>query len=222
MRFERKRVTGQPGTFFLRAARLVFSEATLDSVLSPAVADFRTEWHEAEGRRLLRFAVRCRWYWSLAILTIVAPRIGAATGDRPLLAAAPNRTGGWFLLLLAMSFYAATWRLFGGFAFASAAIGSMLALALRRWHTRHPPLAAGQGVPLTERTPEINLSSIHVGGDIAGLMFAVGSAAIVIVGLPGLSWFFAAGAVTSVAVAWGRFACLGRGGPIVQNSISPR
>ena len=38
-------------------------------------------------------------------------------------------------------------------------------------------------------TAEINLSAIPVEGDVAGLMFALGSVSIVVIGLPGMSWY---------------------------------
>ncbi len=40
--------------------------------------------------------------------------------------------------------------------------------------------------------PGINFSSMEVGGDVGGLMFAVGSVVAVVIGLPYLAWFVAA------------------------------
>jgi hypothetical protein len=45
-------------------------------------------------------------------------------------------------------------------------------------------------------------SAIRVAGDGPGLIFAVGTVLIVVVGLPGLWWFFVAAGLGSVLVAW--------------------
>jgi hypothetical protein len=72
------------------------------------------------------------------------------------------------------------------------------ALMMRRWHARHPAQ-----LPDTARgqVPEINLSAIPVGGDVAGLMFAAGSVAVVIIGVPDMAWFFVSALACAVIVA---------------------
>jgi hypothetical protein len=57
--------------------------------------------------------------------------------------------------------------------------------------------------------PGINFSNMPVGGDLGGLIFAVGSVVAVVIGLPYLGWFFAAAlggglAVAAVLLAWHR------------------
>ena len=47
----------------------------------------------------------------------------------------------------------------------------------------------------------LNISAIHIGGDAAGLAFAVGCVVIVVTGLPPLRWFVAASAVLAVLFA---------------------
>jgi hypothetical protein len=55
-------------------------------------------------------------------------------------------------------------------------------------------------VPL-DLHPGINFSNMPVGGDLGGLIFAVGSVAVVVIGLPYLGWFFAAALAGGIALA---------------------
>jgi hypothetical protein len=57
--------------------------------------------------------------------------------------------------------------------------------------------------------PEINMSSIRVGGDLGGLIFAAGAVAILLIGVPGLRWFIGlsllfAGVLATAVIAWRR------------------
>ena len=107
--------------------------------------------------------------------------------------------GAGFLVLLVALLLAASWLFFKAFIVASALAGGAAALLIRRWHTRHPSL-----LPYTPRTrvPEINLSRIPVAGDAAGLMFAVGGVAVVIIGVPDLAWYFVSALVCAGLLAW--------------------
>jgi hypothetical protein len=92
-----------------------------------------------------------------------------------------------FLILLVVLLLAASWLFFKAFIVASGVAGTVAAVLIRRWHTRHPSTVA---YAARTNVPEINLSRIPVGGDVAGLMFAAGSIAIVIIGVPDMSWYF--------------------------------
>ena len=107
--------------------------------------------------------------------------------------------GAGFLVLLVVLLLAATWLFFKAFIVASALAGALAAVLIRRWHTRHPSV-----LPYAPRTrvPEINLSRIPVGGDAAGLMFAAGGVAVVIIGVPDLKWYFASALVCAGLLAW--------------------
>lgn len=57
--------------------------------------------------------------------------------------------------------------------------------------------------------PEINMSSIRIGGDLGGLIFAAGAVAILLIGVPGLRWFIGlslllAGVLATAVIAWRR------------------
>ena len=111
--------------------------------------------------------------------------------------------GAGFLVLLVALLMAATWLFFKAFIVASAVAGTLAAMLLRRWHTRHP-----SALPYSPRTrvPEINLSRIPVAGDEAGLMFAVGGVAVVIIGVPDLAWYFVSALACAGLLACGLFA----------------
>ena len=49
--------------------------------------------------------------------------------------------------------------------------------------------------------PQINISKIHFGGGIAGLIFTVGSMLIFLFGIPGLWYFFAFAIALGVGIA---------------------
>ena len=175
-------------------------------VFSPAVADLREELREAGTSRLKRLAIRCRWYWALCALVMVAPlsvRTSPVNGSSDAVVAVPN--GGWLILLLSATLYVGTWSFFGSFVSSTAAAGLALAFVMRTWHDRHPTLVVEPWRLAALPAVQINLSAIRVAGDGPGLIFAVGTVLIVVVGLPGLWWFFVAAGLGSLLVAWRLF-----------------
>ena len=123
--------------------------------------------------------------------------------ERPLVSAPMDVNGARFLMLLVALLVAAGWLFFKAFIVATAIAGTVAAVLIRRWHTRHP-----SALPYAPRTrvPEINLSRIPVGGDAAGLMFAVGGVVVVIVGVAGMTWYFVSALVCATVLAWALFA----------------
>jgi len=111
--------------------------------------------------------------------------------------------GSGFLVLLVVLLLAASWLFFKAFIVASTVTGAAAAVLIRRWHTRHPDT-----LPYAPRSnvPEINLSRIPVGGDVAGLMFAAGSVAVVIIGVPDMAWYFVSALICAAVLAWALFA----------------
>jgi hypothetical protein len=193
-----------PGTLLLKIARLIFDEPTLSAVVIPAVADFQQELHDAGADRAKRLAARWRGYWAFSkvILVLCASTPAgsdAATGLR-------QRAGGGTLILLVTILFASSWPFFRWFTAFAVTGGVLLAVAMRWWHDRHPSVLAGTDPVTGARRPEINLSAIPVGGNVGGLIFAVGSIVIVILGLPELRWFSLAAVVTGLLVAGGLFA----------------
>jgi hypothetical protein len=127
----------------------------------------------------------------------------ASTPERPLEPALTGVKGAGFLVLLVVLLVAASWVFFKAFIVASAVAGAGVAVLMRRWHSRHPSVLPDGG---RTRVPEINLSRIPVGGDVAGLMFAVGAVVIVIVGVPDMAWYFVSALACGTLFAWAMFA----------------
>jgi hypothetical protein len=212
-----------PGTLFLNFARLIFPAQIIASIFTPAVADLREELREAGTSRIKRFAVRCRWYWALCSLVMIAPlsvRTSPISGSVDAVVAVPN--GGWLLVLLAATLYVGTWSFFGSFVISAASAGVALAFAMRRWHDTHPAVVVEPWRLSALPTVQINLSAIRVAGDGPGLIFAGGTVLIFFVGLPGLWWFFVAAALGSLLVAWGLFIRRSTGHSGLLNSIRCR
>ena len=110
------------------------------------------------------------------------------------------------LLALTTILLVSTWPFFGGFTALAVTGGVWLGAMLRWWYDRHP-LSVWR--PTADRTPEINMSSIHVGGDLGGLIFVAGCVLILVVSLPPLRWFVAlslmiAGALAASMIRWRR------------------
>jgi hypothetical protein len=191
-------------TRFLRLVRLLFADQTVSAVFLPAIADFQAELRETSGGAA-RLVTRYRWYWALAVLFLITPfsvSIPSITDRAPLTRTA---NGGWFFMLLYAALLAGAWWCVQEFMVAGLIAGVLLAFAMRAWNDRHPVLLI-MPRPADATFLQINLAKIPVSGDVAGLMFAAGTVLIVVVGLPGLWWFYVAAALGSLLVAWLRVA----------------
>src|SRR5262245_59947506 len=107
------------------------------------------------------------------------------------------RPNGTALLTLVTALFVATWPFFGTFTLATLAAGLVMSRWMRTWHDEHPDTVA---VPDGTPRAEINMSSIPVRGDGAGLLFSVGSVAILLA-LPQLRWFLIASVGCAVLAA---------------------
>jgi hypothetical protein len=106
-----------------------------------------------------------------------------------------------FVLVLTMTLVLALSTFFGPFAIGAMLVGVLLSIVLHRW-VADP----SSGFAVTDRLTPINFASIHVGGDAGGLIFVLGSIAILGLGLPTLRWFLIASVIVSLAVAVARVA----------------
>jgi hypothetical protein len=116
--------------------------------------------------------------------------------DSPTPVARLTRHDSVFLLVLALTLLLATSSFFGPFALPALLVGALLSAALHRW-TGDP----SRGFAVTDPLTPINFASIHVGGDAGGLIFVLGSAVILGLGLPPLRWFLIASVIAAVALA---------------------
>jgi hypothetical protein len=76
----------------------------------------------------------------------------------------------------------------------SIAFGGGIAVFLRRSQQTAPSIAD------ESRRPEISMHRIPVGGGVAGMIFAVGSCLIFLVGIPALRWFLLGAVLLGSAV----------------------
>ena len=126
------------------------------------------------------------------------------TPDTPSTASRLTRNDTVFVLVLTMTLVLATSTFFASFTLAAIVAGALLSIAL---HRSAGLLDGGSGVRATsERLAGINIAAVRVGGDAGGLIFVVGSVAIVMLGLPAVRWFLFASLVAAVTLAAVRIA----------------
>ncbi len=87
----------------------------------------------------------------------------------------------------------------GWLVLAPAIAGLGLAVLLLRWGRNHAPGPSEPLVPVSR--VQINFASVPVAANVAGLIFVVGSIAVVLAGLPPARWFFFAAAVGGIVIA---------------------
>ena len=113
--------------------------------------------------------------------------------------ALPRRdVNGNALLGLTILLILTTWSFFGRFSIVAAAAGVATSIWLRWWNVRHPATPERSA---TRRPQMLNISSVYIGGDAAGLAFVVGCVAIFVMGLPPLRWFVLASSILAVLFA---------------------
>jgi hypothetical protein len=190
-----------PGRLLLRVASFCFDEPALTKIIQPAIADFQREVLEAGARG---FAVRFRGYVALVkvlSLALLMPGVGAGA---PLTSLLLGRGGG-SLALLAVLLFAAMWPIFGVFVVGAILAGLALAVGLRVWNSQHPAAVACTR-RIYGKDPEINISSVPVGGNIGGFFFVLSSSLTILLGLPELRGFVLGAMVGGALLAWGLFA----------------
>jgi hypothetical protein len=193
-----------PGRLLLRLARFAFSREALDTIIEPAAGDLQREVQQATpGRARLLTQVRgYTAFWKVLLLAALVPSTGAGS---PLLSALLGLNGGFLVAFLAPLLFAGMWPTFGVFTVSAVVAGFVLAFGLAVWNDRHPTaVACTRRVASTD--PEINLSAIHVGGNIGGFFFVLASSLTVLLGLPELRGFVFGAVVGGAAMAGGLFA----------------
>jgi hypothetical protein len=108
-----------------------------------------------------------------------------------------------FVLVLALTLVLATSTFFGPFSLPAIVLGLLLSVALHRW-SGDPAGAVDTSDDV--RLVPINFSAVHVGGDAGGLIFVLGSLAILALGLPTLRWFLIASVLVAAVVAYAKIA----------------
>ena len=80
------------------------------------------------------------------------------------------------------------WPIFGVFVVGAMLAGLALAVGLRAWNSQHPTAVACTR-RIYGKDPEINISSVPVGGNIGGFFFVLASSLTILLGLPELRGF---------------------------------
>lgn len=191
-----------PGRFLLRVARFVFDEPALSTVIEPAIADFQREAQESDANGLRT----ARSYAAVAKVMCLALFVPSAGAGAPLTHVLLGLSGGSSLALLAPILFAAVWPIFGLFTVGAVLAGMALAVGLRVWNSQHPTAVACTRREGSARDPEINLSSIPVGGDIGGFFFVLASSLTILLGLPEWRGFVVGTVVGGTALACVLFA----------------
>jgi hypothetical protein len=198
MRQPASRPTG-PGSLLLRIARVVFEPAVIEDVVQPTIADLQREVaaagvHRARRRRALLNGYRA--FWTLVLLAPFSFVRWTRTPSRG--SAFPDLAERIAFALISVTVVSSMLVVAGRWTLAPVLASVLVAIGLHAWWRRHPSLIA---LPDRVRTPEINLSSIPVGGDIAGLMFVVGSVLTVTAAIPMVRWFLVGVVVGGFALA---------------------
>ena len=198
--------TRPPGRVLLLIARALFEEPLCSAVIDPAVADLQREVQDAEGT-LQRAQAYLRGYLAFWTLMVMAPfTLRGRRAGGGLMTLLPGRTGANGLVVFVVALLWASWPMFGRFIAAAVIGGALVALALRRWYTRHPSTVASDRRLASRPSAEINLSSIPVAGDIGGLFFVVGAVMTVLLGVPAVRWFILGSIAGGCVLAFGVFA----------------
>ena len=189
-----------PGRLVMRLASFCFDEPALTKIIQPAVADFQRE--VLAGGSI---GVQLRGYAALAKVLVLALFVPSAGAGAPFTWTLLGLNGASSLALLSPILYAGVAPIFGPFVAGAIVAGMALAVGLHAWNSRHPTAVACTR-RIYSKDPEINISSVPVGGNIGGLLFVAASSLTILLGLPELRGFVLGTVVGGGALAWGLFA----------------
>ena len=156
----------------------------------------------AEGRPHTAWASRLLALGKVLVLALFVPSAGAGA---PFTWTLLGLNGASSLALLSPILYAGVAPIFGPFVAGAMVAGMALAVGLHAWNSRHPTAVACTR-RIYSKDPEINISSVPVGGNIGGFLFVAASSLTILLGLPELRGFVLGTVVGGGALAWGLFA----------------
>jgi hypothetical protein len=192
-----------PGTTLLRIAALLFNEHLLSAVVEPTIADLQREIADAGPSRVKRLSAQWRGYCAFWRLIVAAPFASppAPAGDAGAVAF-PDAIARLAIGSIVFLLLAAFGPLLGVWIGGVTAAGALFAIVIHAWYERHP---SEMPIPTQSQrySPQINFSSTEIAGNIGGLIFAVGSVFIVVVGLPSVILFLVAATMAGCVLAWG-------------------
>ncbi|MGE3176793.1 MAG: hypothetical protein AB7O32_04955 [Vicinamibacterales bacterium] len=163
------------------------------------IADYQQELTAADSA-VRRICARWRGYrafWTLVLMALLTPWVfptrGVTRGS--LTDFLPVALGATAVCVLA-----AISPPLAGLTAALGITGTFCAILIHGWNEHHP-----QQLPAPRqwlwRTPQINISSTDVAGNIGGLIFVIGTVLILVLGLPSILWFLVAGTLAGCVLA---------------------
>lgn len=191
-----------PGSWLLTLGRVIFDDAVFTSVIQPTVADLQRELRDAGSSRRQRLLAHCRGhraFWTLAFVAPFAFWRAPAPGHGAV--AFPDVVGRAAVTVIILTLVTLNGSALGIWTIVAGIGGTCVAIGMHAWYGRHPSLLVVADTDIRHR-PQINLASIPVHANAGGLIFVVGSVAIVVLGLPALRWFLLAAVVLGAVVAW--------------------
>jgi hypothetical protein len=192
----------------MKIARLLFTDGVVTAVVQPTIADLQREVANAGPRRLTRLRARWRGYFAFWKIVLAAPilRLGRAPASGSPATdtgavAFPDAIARLAVGSILVALIAIVGPALGAWTAVITAAGAVFALLIHAWYARHPTEVPTPAEP-QRRSPQINISSTEVAGNIGGLIFVVGSVFIVAIGLPSVIWFLFAATIAGCLLAW--------------------
>ena len=183
-------MTRLPGRFLLKVARFIFDDEVMGTVVMPTISDLQAEVRDAGDDGGRRMTAALHGYTAFWLLVLTAPFAFHRWPTRSIGGQENiDRNPGIAFGLIVASIILCAWSFLGWFTIVAAGGGVFFAWLIHRWHEGHPTelVVPEKGV---WRAPEINQSKIPVDGNIAGLIYVVGSLVVALIGLPVMRWFF--------------------------------
>jgi hypothetical protein len=202
--------TSLPGRRLLGLAARLFEHPAQLQAARAVVADLQHEVRAAGASRLRRASALLSGYlafWHVVLVVPLALPMPGAPARVGLLSSGSTRQNAFSFALVGLwvALWLALWPAFGAVSLVPLGAGFSVAVARRWWYDRYPDLDAIDGALALPARPEINVSRIHVGGDIGGVLFVVGSVVTVLIGLAPVRPFALAALACGVALAWPLF-----------------
>ena len=191
------------GATLLKIAGLLFDDSVLSTISAPTIADLQREIADAGSDRIKRLRAKWRGYGAFWTLMLIAPFASwTATPSQAGAVAFPDAVARLASASILLALLALAGPMLAVWMAVVLAAGAVVAMVIHAWHKRHPSNIPTPDAP-QRRSPQINFSSTEVAGNIGGLIFAVGSVFIVVIGLPSVMWFLFGATIAGCGVAWG-------------------
>jgi len=194
-------MTRIPGRLLLKVAQFVFDDSVRSAVVTPTISDLQEEVRTAGDHPVRRLRAALRGYGAFWLLVLSSPIAFHAwptrrLGEQEMVDRSHGTAFGLIVAIVVLS----TWSVLGWWTLAAAGGGTAFAFVIHRWNHDHPTELV---IPENHvwRAPEINQSRIRVDGNIAGLIYVVGSLMVAMIGLPVVRWFFLAALVLGIVSA---------------------